>query len=97
MKIKQLEFANSPVLRFVFMFLLVQLLPFYLFAQDGGPGPPPDPGGGPGGGDPAVGGGAPVGNGLWILISAALVYLIIQYFQLIRFCLNRLFFVQKIN
>jgi len=35
---------------------------------------PPDPGGGPGTGDPPVGGGAPLGSGLIILLSLASGY-----------------------
>jgi hypothetical protein len=49
------------------------LIAFALTIQAAGP-PPPPPGGGPGGGEIPIGGSAPLGSGLILLLSMGAAY-----------------------
>lgn len=54
----------------IVIILFMFILPAHLLADE-----PPDPGGGPGSGDLPVGGGAPVGEGVSLLIILSAGYL----------------------
>ena len=60
---------------FTTLILITILLVFPLFISQSFGDLPPDPGsGGPGGGDLPVGGGSPLGSGLFILLSLGVSY-----------------------
>ncbi len=61
---------------FVIVFLLITVSGF---SQMMGP---QDPGNGPQQGDPPIGGGAPVGSGMIIMLSLGMAYGSIKYFEL---------------
>ena len=53
--------------------IAIVFIAFVLTAQAAGP-PPPPPGGGPGGGEIPIGGQAPLGSGLILLLSMGAAY-----------------------